>query len=158
MSEIIHRFNVLKNDNIHNRIDYECDETYLSSDDEDLENINIENNEKNSEENNYDNEENVYIVKVNEQVKCYCSNVDELDEIVEYLIEKLKFKYLSNGWCNIRHNSKNNKSTWKIVDKNRIVTQIFGNKPNLLINYDTILCEIEVEIVKKYTEKKLLNI
>lgn len=147
MSEIINRFNL--NSEINKNIESVYnDELYTSSEDEDdikedKEDINLQ--------------DNIYVIKVNEQIKCYCSSIEELDETVEVLIEKLKYKYLLNGW-NIISNIKNKKSTWKIIDTNKIVTQIFGNKPNLLINYDIILSEIEVEIIKKITNKNLLQV
>lgn len=144
MSEIINRFNLKSEFDKNVELVYD-DESYTSSEDEEdiKEDINLQ--------------DNIYIIKINEQIKCYCSSIEELDEIVEVLIEKLKYKHLLNGW-NVISNTKNKKSTWKIVDTNRIVTQIFGNKPNLLINHDIILSEIEVEIIKKITNKNLLQV
>ena len=98
----------------------------------------------------------VYIIKINNTTKCYCSTKEEVKIMVNYFIEYLLFKKISEGWNNVKClRNKENEIMWKTIDSNKMVTQIIGNKPNALIFYDNIISEIEVETVKNYT---LINV
>jgi hypothetical protein len=133
---------------------------YSESDKEDIgENIeeNVEENkvkdtELLSEEN--ENENVIYTIKINGDTKCYCSTSEEVNEMIEYIICKLKYKLNLQGWNNVQCITRDNKILWKVLDSNRIVAQLTGNRPNSLIFYENILAEIEVEIVKGYKENK----
>jgi hypothetical protein len=100
----------------------------------------------------------VYVVKLNGHTKCYTTTTEQVNTIIEYIINKLKYKVSVDGWKNVECITKDDKILWKVLDSNRIVAQITGNKPNLLMFYHNILAEIEVEIVKKYNiNEDLLN-
>jgi len=123
---------------------------------EDVEDVEEENKVKDtelpSEEN--ENENVIYTIKVNGDTKCYCSTSEEVNEMIEYIICKLKYKLNLQGWNNVQCITRDNKILWKVLDSNRIVAQLTGNRPNSLIFYENILAEIEVEIVKGYKENK----
>ena len=123
---------------------------------EDVEEDVEENVEEDVEENIEENiEENViYTIKVNGDTKCYCSTSEEVNEMIEYIICKLKYKLNLQGWNNVQCITRDNKILWKVLDSNRIIAQLTGNRPNSLIFYENILAEIEVEIVKGYKENK----
>jgi len=87
-----------------------------------------------------------YTIRVDDEIKCCCQTIDEVNKMVSYIINVNSVELLKKGWCNIRCISKNDKILWKVVSRNRIITQIIGNNPTYLINYDNILSEIEVEI------------
>ena len=118
--------------------------------DDSEENNDVEDDSEETEENN----DIVYIIKVNGNSKCYCSTSDEVNSIIEYIISQLKYKLYSEGWNNIECVKRNDKILWKVIDSNRIVAQLTGNRNNSLIFYENILAEIEVEIVKGYKENK----
>ena len=78
--------------------------------------------------------------------------------MIEYIICKLKYKLNLQGWNNVQCITRDNKILWKVLNSNRIIAQLTGNRPNSLIFYENILSEIEVEIVKSYQECKELLI
>jgi|LauGreDrversion4_2_1035121.scaffolds.fasta_scaffold06704_1 hypothetical protein len=101
----------------------------------------------------------VYVVKLNGHTRCYTTTTEQVNTIIEYIISKLKYKLSVDGWKNVECVTKDDKILWKVLDSNRIVAQIIGNKPNLLMFYHNILAEIEVEIVKKYNiNENFLNL
>lgn len=87
-----------------------------------------------------------YTLKVDDVIKCCCSSIDEVNKMVSYIINTTSFDLIKKGWCNIRCISKNDKILWKVVSQNKIITQIIGNNPTYMINYENILSEIQVEI------------
>ena len=90
-----------------------------------------------------------YVIKIDGETNCYCSTKDDVITMVNYLIENISVKKMSEGWNNVNCiRNKENKIIWKVIDSNRILSQIVGNKPNELIFYDNILSDIEVEIIK----------
>ena len=94
----------------------------------------------------------VYIIKVNNSIKCFCNTVEEVEIMMKCIINKLKYNLFTEGWNNIECVSKDNKILWKIIEPNRVVAHITGNKYNSLIFHEQILCDIEVEIIKKYND------
>ena len=138
----------------------ENENEYSESDKEDIgenveedvqENVDVE---ENTELPSEENENVIYTIKVNGDTKCYCSTSEEVNEMIEYIICKLKYKLNLQGWNNVQCITRDNKILWKVLDSNRIVAQLTGNRPNSLIFYENILAEIEVEIVKGYKENK----
>ena len=176
MSQLINRLNktVSENNETLNEINQENLENEVIGSDEDGEEFTDseysdkedigENGEENkvkdtelpSEEN--ENENVIYTIKVNGDTKCYCSTSEEVNKMIEYIICKLKYKLNLQGWNNVQCSTRDNKILWKVLDSNRIVAQLTGNRPNSLIFYENILAEIEVEIVKSYGEFKELLI
>ena len=137
----------------------------VKEDDEDIgEDVKEEEEEEEEEENKVkdtelqseENDNVIYIIKVNGDTKCYCSTSEEVNEMIEYIICKLKYKLNLQGWNNVQCTTRDNKILWKVLNSNRIIAQLTGNRPNSLIFYENILSEIEVEIVKSYQECKEL--
>jgi hypothetical protein len=112
---------------------------------------NLLNNEnENENEINTNMEDVVYVIKVNGITKCFCDKLEEINDTINIIIHKLNNKLYMEKWDNIKCLTKDNKILWKVIDSNKIVTQITGNKYNSLLFYEQIISEIEVEIVKKY--------
>lgn len=110
--------------------------------------------EQNEEQNEEQSDNIIYVIKVNGITKCFSNTTKEVDTMINYIIYKLKYKYFTEGWNNIECISRDNKILWKVLNSNRIVAYITGNKYNLLVFYEQILGEIEIEIIKKYNNNK----
>jgi hypothetical protein len=136
----------------------EEEEEDVKEEEEEEEEDNGENKVKDTELQSEENDNVIYIIKVNGDTKCYCSTSEEVNEMIEYIICKLKYKLNLQGWNNVQCITRDNKILWKVLNSNRIIAQLTGNRPNSLIFYENILSEIEVEIVKSSEDFKELLI
>ena len=162
MSQLINRLNKSNHENNSEEDigeDIENIEENVEDVDEDVDEEEDEEEDiKNDNEQVEESENIVYIIKVNGDSKCYCSTSDEVNSFIDYIISQLKYKLHSQGWNNIQCITRDDKILWKVIDSNRIIAQITGNRPNSLIFYEHILAEIEVEIVKRHKQKESLKL
>ena len=165
MSQLINRYihknhfetnvniNLLSEDNEETEVHSET-ESEVHSETESEVHSEVETESEDIHSDNIDDSDIAYVIKVNGTTKCYCNTSEEVDSMVNYIIHRLKLKYKMEQWNNVECISRDGKIVWKVLDTNKIVTQITGNKYNSLLFYEQILSEIEVEIIKKYNNNK----
>ena len=91
-------------------------------------------------------------MKINDRNVCYCNDINEVNKALKYFVNKLKTKYLLEGY-----NVHSFDEKWTVLDKNRISSNLYGNKPNSILFYDNMLSNIEIELVLKYNEELFEN-
>jgi hypothetical protein len=88
----------------------------------------------------------VYLVKLDENVVTYATTFEEVDDVVEYLIKKISYKYKLSGF-EVYTDDK-----LRILDDSKIIKNIYGTKKDNIISYEQILFTISINIVPKYTK------
>ena len=121
----------------------ETNSDYINSEHETSDNEELESDTDNNRRDN----DVLFLLRVNDDIVCYCKDINDINEAVRYHIKNLNFKFIKEGYNVHTYDEK-----WKILD-NRMVSYLYGNKPNWLIFYDNILSSIEIELVPKF--KKL---
>ena len=120
------------------------DVTGLSSEDESDNEIDSEN--ETLEQVNNEKTDMVYLIKLDENIVTYASTFEEVNDAVEYLIQKISYKYKLSGF-EIYTDDK-----LRILDDTKIIKNIYGTKKDNIILYEQILFTITIHILPKYTK------
>ena len=83
---------------------------------------------------------------------CYCNNITEVNKALKYFLDQTKNKYILEGYKVYEFSEE-----WTILDKNRIITKIYGNKQDNIMFCDVLLSTFEIELVLKYNEELFSN-
>lgn len=89
----------------------------------------------------------IYLVKVDDNVITYGTSIEEIDDTVKYIIEKLSNKYKLSGFNNVYTDN-----ILKISNDNKIITNVYGKKNNTIMSYEQILFTVSIHVVPKYTK------
>lgn len=110
----------------------------------------IENEVSNSEHN--EKIDMIYLIKLDENIVTYATTFEEVNDVIEYLIKKISYKYKLLGF-EVYTDDK-----LRISDDNKIIKNIYGTKRDNIILYEQILFTISIHIIPKYTKSKFYKI
>ena len=147
-----------------NSMSIEDDSNLSYSDNETIENLNrdsdeettdtdmpdlVSDNEDTDEETGQENNklEMVYLVKLNEKIITYGTTFDEVNNIVEYVVDKTSSKYRFLGYDVHKDN------TLKILNNNIIITNVYGTNRNSIMTHEQLLFTVSIHIIPRYTKE-----
>lgn len=89
----------------------------------------------------------VYLVKLDEKMITYGTTFEEVNDIVEYVVNKMSSKYKFLGY-NVHIDN-----TLKISNNNKIITNVYGTNKNSVISHEQLLFSVIIHIIPRYTKQ-----